>query len=144
MTVLRADMRAKLVAVVMALALAILGGQQLLDSSESSVDPADPGAASSAERFSDLPSVQVDSLPAEARETLDRIESNGPYPYRKDGSTFQNREGLLPDQEIGHYREFTVDTPGSPDRGARRIVAGDDGERFYTADHYASFSEIVS
>ena len=29
---------------------------------------------------------------------------------------------------MGYYREYTVPTPGVDDRGARRIVAGDDGE----------------
>ncbi|MCA9982332.1 MAG: ribonuclease, partial [Anaerolineales bacterium] len=62
--------------------------------------------------------------------------------YNKDGSTFQNREGLLPSQPRGYYREYTVETPGSRDRGARRIVAGEGGEFYYTADHYASFARI--
>ncbi len=105
-------------------------------------DPDTP-TATSAPRFSDLPTVGLGELPIEALETLDLIAVDGPYPYRKDGSTFQNREGILPDRDLGHYREFTVDTPGSSDRGARRIVAGDDGERYYTDDHYASFREIL-
>lgn len=87
--------------------------------------------------------VSVDELPDEAIDTLVMIEQDGPFPYSKDGSTFQNREGLLPGAERGYYREFTVDTPGSPDRGARRIVAGDGGELFYTADHYDSFAQII-
>lgn len=82
-------------------------------------------------------------LPAEAIETLALIDQGGPYPYRKDGSVFQNREGRLPDQPDGYWREYTVDTPGSPDRGARRIVGGDGGERFWTDDHYDSFSLVV-
>lgn len=94
-------------------------------------------------RYSDLPTVSLDELPPEALDTLDLIERGGPFPYRQDDSTFQNREGILPDRALGHYREYTVDTPGSPDRGARRIVGGDDGERYYTDDHYASFREIV-
>ena len=87
--------------------------------------------------------IAVADLPPEAIDTLLLIDSDGPYPYRKDGSTFQNREGRLPDRSNGHYREFTVETPGSPDRGARRIVAGDDGELYWTADHYDSFAQIV-
>ncbi len=87
--------------------------------------------------------IGVDELPPEAIDTLLLIDSDGPYPYGKDGSTFQNREGRLPDRSGGHYREFTVETPGSPDRGARRIVAGDDGELYWTADHYDSFAQIV-
>lgn len=94
-------------------------------------------------RFSDLPTITLDELPIEAIETLFLIADGGPYPYRQDDSTFQNREGILPDRELGHYREYTVDTPGSPDRGARRIVAGADGEQYYTDDHYDSFREII-
>jgi len=87
--------------------------------------------------------IDVDDLPNEAIDTLLLIDDDGPYPYRKDGSTFQNREGRLPDRGRGHYREFTVDTPGSSDRGARRIVSGADGELYWTADHYDSFAQIV-
>jgi len=82
------------------------------------------------------------ALPPEARDTLARIERGGPFPYRKDGSTFRNRERLLPARERGYYREFTVPTPGARDRGARRIVAGAGGERYYTDDHYRSFKRI--
>ena len=87
--------------------------------------------------------IEVEALPPEAIDTLVLIETGGPFPYDQDGSTFQNREGILPDHPRGYYREYTVETPGSPDRGARRIVAGGEGERFYTDDHYASFRVIV-
>ena len=92
--------------------------------------------------FSDLPTVTLDELSPEAIEVLQLIEDGGPYEYRQDDSVFQNREGILPDRESGHYREYTVETPGSPDRGALRIVAGADGERYWTDDHYDSFYEI--
>ncbi|TCP52022.1 ribonuclease T1 [Tamaricihabitans halophyticus] len=83
--------------------------------------------------------VTLSSLPQEATDTVELIKSDGPFPYPEDGTVFQNREGLLPDCDQGYYHEYTVDTPGSPDRGARRIVTGSDGEYFYTEDHYASF-----
>lgn len=86
--------------------------------------------------------VPLSSLPPEAAETADLVEEGGPFPYPQDGTVFQNREDLLPDCPSGYYHEYTVETPGSPDRGARRIVTGDDGEHFYTDDHYASFSLI--
>ncbi|MCU0301522.1 MAG: ribonuclease [Candidatus Nanopelagicales bacterium] len=92
----------------------------------------------------DLPTIEVADLPPEGIETLELIEADGPFPYDKDGSTFQNREGILPAQPRGFYAEYTVETPGSDDRGARRIVAGDDGSRFYTEDHYSSFEEVVA
>ncbi|MEU8569790.1 ribonuclease [Streptomyces pathocidini] len=82
-------------------------------------------------------------LPPEAHETLDLIESGGPYPYPQDGTVFQNREGLLPQQSSGYYHEYTVETPGSDDRGARRIVTGEEVEEdYYTSDHYASFDLV--
>lgn len=87
--------------------------------------------------------VGVEALPPEAIDTLLLIEEGGPFPYGQDGATFQNREGILPDHPRGYYREYTVETPGSPDRGARRIVTGRDGERYYTDDHYDSFRFIV-
>lgn len=92
---------------------------------------------------SDLPTIYLDELPDEALLTLRLIHTEGPYPYSQDDTTFQNREGLLPDRARGHYREYTVETPGLSHRGARRIVAGDHGERYYTEDHYESFAEIA-
>ncbi|GAB4035013.1 MAG: hypothetical protein Fur0014_00330 [Rubrivivax sp.] len=95
-----------------------------------------------------LATVELSTLPPQARETHQRILSGGPFPYRKDGTVFHNRERLLPLHPRGYYREYTVRTPGSPDRGARRIVCG--GTRptvpdacYYTSDHYASFRRIV-
>ncbi len=87
--------------------------------------------------------IRVDQLPPEARDTLALIDQGGPFPYRQDGVVFQNREGLLPAKPNGYYHEYTVKTPGSPDRGARRIITGEGGEMYYTDDHYASFKRIV-
>ncbi|MFC4496288.1 ribonuclease domain-containing protein [Streptomyces ovatisporus] len=82
-------------------------------------------------------------LPAEAHETLDLIEKGGPYPYPQDGTVFQNREGILPDQDEGYYHEYTVETPGSDDRGAKRIVTGEEEqEDYFTEDHYESFDLV--
>lgn len=87
--------------------------------------------------------VPVGKLPAEARATLEAIKAGGPFPYRQDGRVFGNREMLLPRKSPGYYREYTVRTPGARDRGARRIVAGRDGEYYYTDDHYRSFRRIL-
>lgn len=89
-----------------------------------------------------LPVVALADLPPEAAQTLDLIDAGGPYPHDQDDGVFQNREGILPDRPDGYYREYTVATPGSRDRGARRIVAGDGGELYWTDDHYASFARI--
>lgn len=82
-------------------------------------------------------------LPSQAHDTLDLIDQGGPYPYPQDGTVFQNREGILPSQSQGYYHEYTVVTPGSSDRGARRVVTGQqDAEDYYTADHYTSFDLV--
>ena len=81
-------------------------------------------------------------LPEEARQTLELIKNNGPFPHRQDGTAFGNREKRLPLRANGYYREYTVKTPGAKDRGARRIVAGNGGEFYYTADHYRTFMRI--
>ncbi len=88
--------------------------------------------------------VPVGQLPPEARETLRQIDAGGPFPFRRDGIVFENRERRLPEQPRGYYREYTVPTLGSKDRGARRIVTGDKPPLvfYYTADHYKSFHRI--
>ncbi len=87
--------------------------------------------------------VDLADLPPEAAETVDLIDAGGPFPYPgKDGSTFGNFEGVLPDRERGYYAEYTVETPGLDHRGARRIIAGDGGELYWTEDHYESFERI--
>jgi ribonuclease T1 len=78
----------------------------------------------------------------EARDTLALIRKGGPFPYAKDGAIFSNREGILPKQKRGYYKEYTVKTPGERTRGARRIIWGKGGEFFYTEDHYNHFSRI--
>ena len=87
-------------------------------------------------------------LPVEAQSVEHAIRSGGPFAFPKDGIVFANREGVLPAERRGFYREYTVATPSARDRGARRIVCG--GPRptaplacYYTADHYASFRRIT-
>jgi ribonuclease T1 len=105
-------------------------------------------ARDSAVKSTDFQLILVADLPKQGRETLALIRKGGPFPYSKDGTIFGNRERLLPKQPRGYYKEFTVKTPGSRDRGARRIVCGGEtnnpakSECFYTADHYASFKRI--
>jgi len=91
--------------------------------------------------------VALNQLPAQGIETYQLILRGGPFPYGKDGVVFGNRERLLPAHKRGYYREYTVKTPRSGDRGARRIVCGGQATApdicYYTADHYASFRKIV-
>ncbi len=91
---------------------------------------------------SGLPIVALADLPPEAAETAALIDAGGPFANAQDGAVFENREGILPKRERGYYHEYTVPTPGSDDRGARRIVAGAQGEMYWTADHYDSFAWI--
>jgi ribonuclease T1 len=92
-------------------------------------------------------SIKVSELPRQGRDTLELIKSGGPFPHDRDGITFQNRERILPKATRGHYKEYTVRTPGVKHRGARRIVCGGDqraaNECYYTADHYKTFQCIA-
>ena len=99
--------------------------------------------AASTLSFSKLGEIRTADLPPEARAAIELIRKGGPFPYPKDGSRFGNREAMLPRQERGWYREYTVKTPGASGRGARRIVAGRDGTLYYTDDHYRSFRRIL-
>lgn len=119
-----------IIATVLALAFAAL---QTLTPQDAPLVP-----SSIAERAASL------DIPPEAITTLDLILRGGPFPYRQDGSTFQNRERLLPLRNLGYYREYTVPTPGAPNRGARRFVTGGDPPEvfYYTQDHYRSFRRI--
>jgi ribonuclease T1 len=90
----------------------------------------------------DLPTVALTRLPPEAATTVSLIDSGGPFRYDQDGTVFGNRERLLPAESPGYYHEYTVPTPGSADRGARRIIEGSAGELYWTGDHYRSFARI--
>jgi len=76
--------------------------------------------------------IAIEELPSEARTTLQLIEKGPPFPYQRDGAVFGNFERRLPLRKRGYYREFTVPTPGRRDRGARRIVVGENGEYYYS------------
>ena len=105
------------------------------------------GAAQAREVVDTLTPVQMAALPTEAQATHKLVLSGGPFPYAKDGIVFGNRERLLPSKARGHYREYTVKTPGASNRGARRIVCGGIPPAapqacYYTEDHYGSFRRI--
>ena len=99
----------------------------------------DAHAVAPADAHASLPAF----LPEEARQTVVMILHGGPFPHRQDGTVFGNIEGRLPARERGYYREYTVPTPGSDDRGARRLVVGVGGDVYYTADHYGSFHQVL-
>lgn len=124
---------------IVVVALALIAGMQWW-SGHHGTGPDSAGAAASSVASAHYP----DFLPPEAVATLEAIRRGGPFPYARDGVVFQNRERLLPAQPAGYYREYTVPTPGSADRGARRIVTGGDPPEayYYTDDHYRSFRRV--
>ena len=111
-------------------------------SSSSSVAPVKSGGAAAKLPGTDsgLAVKPLSTLPTQAADTWKLIQKGGPYPYpRNDDVVFENREKVLPRKQSGYYHEYTVKTPGSPDRGARRLITGEAEELYYTGDHYASF-----
>lgn len=110
--------------------------QQLRDTSRLTPEPQQRVQAS-------LANIAVKDLPVEARETLALIDKGGPFPYDRDGIVFGNFEKRLPIKDRGYYHEYTVKTPGVRHRGARRIVTGKGGERYYSEDHYQTFKRVV-
>jgi ribonuclease T1 len=90
----------------------------------------------------DLTIISIAKLPPEARDTLRAIKQGGPFAYPRDGVVFSNFEQVLPKRTRGYYHEYTVKTPGTHNRGARRIISGTTGEYYFTADHYKTFKRI--
>ena len=92
--------------------------------------------------ISNSSTIRLNELPPEALDTIEIINKGGSFPYTRDGIEFINREGLLPQKPPGYYREFTVKTPGASNRALRRIIIGENGEMYYTNDHYQKFFQI--
>jgi len=127
-----------------ALALLVAAGLGLAHRGPTAVGPTGPTAvAGTGTPRSGLSTVSVAALPVQARDTLALIDRGGPFPYKQDNTVFSNAERILPDRPPGYYREYTVPTPGSPDRGTRRLVVGTGGDVFYTDDHYATFRQVL-
>ncbi|GHF61703.1 guanyl-specific ribonuclease Sa [Amycolatopsis bartoniae] len=98
------------------------------------------GSGTSGDTGSGMATKALSALPPEAGQTWRLIQRGGPFPYpRNDGVVFDNREKRLPVKQSGYYHEYTVPTPGSSDRGSRRLITGESRELYYTGDHYASF-----
>lgn len=144
-----------LIALVIALVIGyVVKGASDSDDNTGSPKPSHTSASSSARSTATSPArssghsgmshVPVAQLPAQVEQTIEKIRAGGPYPYpRNDGVVFHNNERILPKQADGYYHEFTVPTPGSKDRGARRVITGGDIDGdvtfYYTGDHYESF-----
>jgi ribonuclease T1 len=92
-----------------------------------------------------IPAISMDQLPPEALITIKNIKNGGPFQFpNHDGTTFSNREEMLPSKPLGYYKEYTVPTPGIHSRGAQRIVTGQSGEMYYTPDHYNTFERVIT
>jgi ribonuclease T1 len=119
---------------------AVGGGSPASPTPSSSASAPPKGSAAVPGTDSGLPVKALSTLPPQAGDTWKLIEKGGPYPYpRNDDVVFENREKRLPGKKSGYYHEYTVKTPGSADRGARRLITGQAHELYYTGDHYGSF-----
>jgi guanyl-specific ribonuclease Sa len=84
------------------------------------------------------------------------IYNRNHLPYSQDGSTFKNKEGRLPAQPAGFYKEYTLLTGSAPHtvviggttyqvapdlsaRGSERLIIGGGEKIYYTPDHYKNF-----
>jgi ribonuclease T1 len=133
--------RALLIAagIVVIVLLAVFGLDRCSSSTGSSGSPPSAGATPK----SGLPTIASSALPSQARAVLALIDKGGPFAYKQDNTVFGNNERLLPIRPSGYYREYTVATPGSKDRGERRLIAGREGDIYYTSDHYESFRQVI-
>ncbi|MEP6907799.1 MAG: ribonuclease domain-containing protein [Pseudoxanthomonas sp.] len=137
----------KLSPIVIVLVLLLLAGGWWLqkpaqpDFASAGLPASSSTAASASAAATAAPGKLPGFLPREARQTLALIANGGPFPHPQDDGVFGNREGHLPKQPRGYYREYTVETPGLSHRGARRIITGGNPPAvyYYTSDHYDSF-----
>ncbi len=80
--------------------------------------------------------------------TLARIGAGLHAAHRNDGTVFNNypppgkTEPLLPKRPRGYYHEYVHPTPGLSGPGPQRVILGENGEAYYTPDHYNSFVKI--
>ncbi len=102
----------------------------------------DGGGSATPTPDSGLSTIAAAKLPKAARDMLVLIHAGGPFKYTEDGQTFDNREGILPKQKNGYYKEYTVKAGSSGDRGPLRIIGGRSGDLYWTSDHYAHFQQI--
>jgi ribonuclease T1 len=124
----------------LALVVALVVGYTVKAADSHDPSPAPSGSVSAAARGR---AVALSTLPPQVSATVRLVRSRGPYPFpRNDGVVFHNFEHVLPREPDGWYHEYTVPTPGSDDRGARRLITGRDGAFFYTDDHYETFHRV--
>ncbi len=88
--------------------------------------------------------VNYADLPEDVQNTLAKVKSGEKLPYAKDGTIYQNRNEALPKQAANYYREYTVQADPAKGRGTNRLVVGNNGETYYTTNHYGSFKRVTS
>jgi len=145
--------RRKLALAAVCVLLVIVAGFALLWTHSTESTNSSPSAptrpSDQASTTAGVPACALTTLPPEVAQTVRIIHSNGPFPFpRNDGVVFGNREGHLPLQAKGYYREYTVITPGARNRSTRRIITGgttvtDPRQYFYTVNHYDSFCLVT-
>lgn len=132
--------RSRVAAALLAFAVTFLGGYGIAEAGTAPVTVQQNACGN----LAGFGHVTLASLPKEATTTYNLIKSGGPFPYpNNDGVVFTNRQRILPACAASYYHEYTVPTPGAPNRGARRIVTGNGGEYFYTPDHYVTFKLVT-
>jgi ribonuclease T1 len=133
--------RRPLLALVMLILLLLIGyaARAVTTHHDSQQSPSRTASTASSHPSAQTP---LSSLPPEAQQTVALVRAGGPFPYSHDGIVYDNLENQLPSEPRGFYHEYTVVTPGSDDRGARRIITGQGGQFYYTADHYGSFVAV--
>lgn len=80
--------------------------------------------------LSGLAKIGYSQLSSAAKTVVDNVRGG-----TATGTTYENREGVLPACASGYYKLFTVGTND-------RVISGKAGELAYTPDHYATFKRI--
>ena len=87
--------------------------------------------------------IDITAQDLELSSTVQRIQNGEKLSYRNDGSYFENRENILPQREVGYYKEYVHPTPGINGPGAQRIIIGGSNEWYYSPDHYKTFIRFI-
>ena len=93
--------------------------------------------------------IRNENIPDKVYTVLDYIDKNQKAPAGYEGGRkFGNYEKLLPQKNAASnhkitYREWDVNPRiKGKNRGAERLVTGDNKSAYYTRDHYKSFKQI--
>jgi ribonuclease T1 len=90
----------------------------------------------------------TDGVPNKVLEVLDHVnKTHEAIDGYVGGRKFKNLEGLLPKKSSDgrriNYQEWDVNPKmEGRNRGAERLVTGDDGSAYFTEDHYRTFKKI--